>query len=123
MYQEAILRDVLNLPINAMAYSVSETLASRFPDKALIEGHNSWFDVKLYAEAGRCLLVCKETIYNQSETHWSGRELTPRPLLALAPEVIPTGDVSESFKNAWLEIKWRDSALDVLVLILTCNQT
>jgi AAA+ superfamily predicted ATPase len=116
MYQEGILRDALSLSINAIAYFVSETLASRFPDKALIAGHNSWFDVKQYAEAGHCLLVCKEAIYNQSETHWSGRELTPRSLLARARETTPAGDVSESFTNAWLEIQWRDSALDVLVL-------
>jgi AAA+ superfamily predicted ATPase len=116
MYQESLLKDVLNLPINAIAYSVSETLASRFPDRALIEGHNGWFDVKAYAEAGHCLLVGKEAIYNESETHWSGRELAPHGLLALASKETPVGDVSEKFKNAWLEIQWRDEALDVLVL-------
>src|SRR5215469_2141042 len=116
MYQESILRDVLNLPINAIAYAVSETLAARFPDQALIEGHNSWFDVKTYAEAGHCVLVCKEAIYNESETHWRGRELAPRHFLAVASKEPPVSDVSEEFKNAWLEIQWRDEALDVLVL-------
>jgi len=116
MYQESILRDVLDLPINAMAYAVSETLALRFPDKALIEGHNSWFDVKAYAEAGHCLLVCKEEIYNESETQWSGRELTSRRLQGSAAKETHAGDVTEKFKNAWLEIQWRDEALDVLVL-------
>jgi AAA+ superfamily predicted ATPase len=116
MYQESILRDALNLPINAIAYYVSETLTARFSDKALIEGHNSWFNVKAYARAGHCSLVCKEEIYNAAETHWRGRELTPRRFLAQAAGVPSTGNVSEHFTNAWLEIQWRDSALDVLVL-------
>lgn len=113
MYQESILRDALNLPISAIRYAVSETLATRFPDRALIEGHSSWFDVKQYAAAGNCLLVCKETIHNESETHWSGRELTPYYLLTNEPS---TGDVSEKFKNAWLEIQWHDEAFDVVVV-------
>ena len=113
MYQEAILRDTLNLPISAIRYAISETLAARFPDKALIESHSGWFDVKQYAEAGKCLLVCKETIHNESETHWSGRELTPHYLLAKEPS---TGDVSEEFTNAWLEIQWRDETFDVVVV-------
>jgi AAA+ superfamily predicted ATPase len=114
MYQESILRDALSLPTNAIAYYVSETLASRFPDKALIEGHNGWFDVKEYAEAGHCSLVCNEAIYNQSDTHWSGREL--KRLLTPARKSASTGDVFEHFKSAWLEIQWRGSALDVLML-------
>jgi AAA+ superfamily predicted ATPase len=116
MYQESIIRDALSLPTNAITYYVSETLASRFPDKALIGGRKHWFDVEKYAEAGLCSLVCKEAIYNQSEAYWSKRELTiqRQPTLASKPNTI--GEVTESFNNAWLEIQWRDETLDVLIL-------
>jgi len=116
MYQESILRDVLDLPISAIRYAVSEALAARFPEKALIESHSGWFNVKAYAKAGNCLLVCKETMHSESETHWSGRELTPRYLLALTAKEPSTGDVSEEFTNAWLEVQWRDEAVDVVVV-------
>ena len=119
MYQESILRDALSLPTNVIAYYVSETLASRFPDKALIEGQNRWFDVEQYAEAGHCSLVCKEAIHNQSETRWRGHALTSWRQLAAAHKLgssTTADDLTESFKGAWLEIQWRGSALDVLVL-------
>ena len=119
MYQEAIIRDALKLPTDAIAYYVSETLASRFPDKALIGGQNRWFNVQEYARDGHCSLTSKEAIYNRSDTVWKGHELTTwHQLAAIHKRTSSTivHDIAESFKSAWLEIEWRGSALDVLIL-------
>jgi AAA+ superfamily predicted ATPase len=118
MFQESILRNALSLPPSAIAYYISETLASRFPDKALIEGQNPWFDVEQYAQAGLCSLTTKETLYNQAETNWRGHELTTQRQLAGARiplTSINANDIVDRFKNAWLEIQWRGLTLDIIL--------
>ena len=54
MNPEALIREAVCLPTNAIAYHVSERLVALFPEKAIVQGDNSIFDVDEYARAQLC---------------------------------------------------------------------
>jgi len=64
MNPEALIREALCLPTNAIAYHISERLVAFFPEKAIIQGDNSIFDVDEYARAQLCGFEKKASIYS-----------------------------------------------------------
>jgi SpoVK/Ycf46/Vps4 family AAA+-type ATPase len=90
-------REALDQPSHAIAYGVSQTLATRFPDRAILEGCDVDFDVAAYAEAGHCRLLPDETEHNQFTTTWDAE----------------LGIVTKGY-NAWYEVYWRGQRLEVI---------
>ncbi|HLJ80664.1 MAG TPA: ATP-binding protein [Ktedonobacterales bacterium] len=132
MDNASFIREVLSRPPNVIAYSISQDLASLFPNKGIIQAEG-YFDVESFAEAGLCQVTRKATPYAQALTHW----IPPEP--ELYPGIYSGGDVvvvdgrvarggsdeGEDIKrrdtvdrvtNAWLEVTWEDARLDVLIL-------
>lgn len=98
--QYDMIRAALGLPTDAIAYNVSQSLAALCPEKALIEGDASSFDLEEYARAGLCTLAAKPEAHHQITTRWNG---TGRGL-------------SDDTANAWYEVTWQGRTLDVLLM-------
>lgn len=97
--QQLILQG-LNLPLNAVAYYVSQELAGLYPKKYLIEGNDYAFNVERYAEAGLCEIKYDSSIYNQLLTAWDG-----------------TNNKTYNYiENASIEAAYKGHNLDVLLM-------
>jgi AAA+ superfamily predicted ATPase len=129
MHKEQLIREALSLPSQAIEYYVSQILADLYPKKALIEGGDGLFDIEDYAEAGHCTITPKTTIYNQSVTYYMGQEMnlpgtTPGILkisgmmpMNMGPNAAESEkELVERALNAWVEVQWRGSTLDVLLM-------
>jgi hypothetical protein len=127
MSKEQIIREALALPTTAIQYHVSQYLAEKFPEKALVEGNDGLFNVETYAQDGHCSLEMPTFVHSEVITRWHGREIDvtlPQQTMrfitaanAMSGTTIP-GDqeMSNVAKNAWLTVKWQDNTLDILML-------
>lgn len=100
MNREQLIAEALSLPLNSIAYFVSQRLADSFPEKALIETEEHYFNVEKYAQAGHCRLELKASIYNQVVTNWEG----------------PEEGTEDRAMNAWCEVEWQGATLEVLLM-------
>ncbi len=127
MEKEQIIREALALPTPVIDYHVSQYLAEKFPEKALVEGGDSLFNIETYAQAGHCSLEMQTFIHDQVITRWYGRELDQmQPQQAFRINFISsmlTGlpsssdqEMSDVAKNAWFVVKWQSNTFDILVM-------
>jgi hypothetical protein len=100
MSSENFIISVLNNPTDTIAYSVSKRLAELYPERAVLEGEESAFDVLEFARAGQCKIVDEPHVYNQTRIGWHGAE---RPL-------------ERATVNAWFNVLWEGRLLDVVYL-------
>lgn len=126
MNKEQFIHEALCLPTNAIDYHVSQHLATLFPDRALLEGGESLFNIEEFARAGHCELERNETIYNQVVTHWRAPEMSGpawmQSALQLVSGIMPGQTEAEQqifdrSKNAWLTVQWDGSAFDIIVMM------
>ncbi len=125
MDKEQFIHEALSLPLSATSYHVSQHLATRFPDRALLESDESLFNIEEFAQAGYCDLEHKTIIHNQVTTHWRAPEIATQflrqlPALRMAGSVIlgqteAEQQVFDRSKNAWLEVVWDGSTFDVII--------
>ena len=129
MHKEQLIREALSLPTNAIEYYVSQILADMYSQKALVEGGDGLFDIEEYAGAGHCTIEQKAIIYNQVVTYYQGQEMSlpgMMPGLLRLSGILPMNmgpsateaerKLIDRAKNAWLEVQWRDSTFDVVVM-------
>jgi hypothetical protein len=129
MNKDQIIREALALPTTAIEYHVSQYLAEKFPEKALVEGNDGLFNVETYAQAGHCSLEMQTFVHDQVATHWHGREidtlLAPQVALYISATSMASGisspnsneqEMSEGAKNAWFIVKWQGNTLDIVVM-------
>jgi AAA+ superfamily predicted ATPase len=118
MDKEQFIYDALSCPLTAIKYHTSQFLATRFPDRALLEGRETLFDIEDFATSGRCDVKQKTIVHNQVFTRWHGLQLYTR----YGPEGLPlpnrevSQQVDDHLENAWLEVVWDGSIFDVLVM-------
>ena len=127
MSKEQIIREALSLPVTAISYHVSQYLAEKFPEKALVEGNDGLFNVEVYAQDGHCSLEMQTFVHNQVVTRWHGRDIDstlPQHTVALinatnamsGVSVPDDREMSDAAKNAWLTVKWQNNILDILTM-------
>lgn len=129
MNEEQIIREALALPATAIGYHVSQYLADKFPEKALVEGNDGLFNIETYAQAGLCTLEVQTFVHDQIATRWHGREIDSMfpPQLTryisavnmasgLSPANPNEQEMSDAAKNAWFVVKWQGNTLDILVM-------
>jgi hypothetical protein len=129
MHKEQLIREALSLPTNAIEYYVSQILADMYSQKALVEGGDGLFDIEEYAGAGHCTIEQKAIIYNQVVTFYQGQEMSLAGMMPgllrfsgmlpvnMGPNVEEAqGELIDRAKNAWLEVQWRNSTFDVVVM-------
>lgn len=97
---QQLITEALSLPNNAIAYHVSQELAAFHPNKVLIEGSDSAFNLEKYAEANFCFLHQQTSIHNQIVTFWDGME----------------NEIGTYTENANFEVIWQEQKFDVLLL-------
>lgn len=97
------ITQALELPNDTIAYTVSQRLADLFPNRAILEGSDSTFDLLEFSEAGKCEIVGDPGVYNQTSTEWcSARQELDREIV-----------------NAWLQVLWNGHLMDVVYLTWT----
>lgn len=90
----------LSLPTSAIAYHVSQELATLFPEKAMIEGSDCSFNLEAYTYAQKCTIEQKTVLHNQTATGWNGMEQC----------------LYKSAVNTWFEVAWQGQTLEVLLM-------
>jgi hypothetical protein len=123
---EQFIREAFSLPPTLIEYHVSQSLKQRFPQKACLEVEAGYFDVESFANAQQCLLTRKTLFHNQMTTYWiePGPEVMHHPGPPGYPHRIRRGQEStkpgqetiDRAKNAWLEVQWQGTTLDLLCL-------
>ncbi|HEY0755067.1 MAG TPA: ATP-binding protein [Ktedonobacteraceae bacterium] len=129
MGKEQFIREALSLPSNAIEYYVSQILADMYKQKSLVEGGDGLFDIEEYASAGFCTVTLKTLVYNHVVTHYNGQEISipgmPHGFLKMSGllpfnlgqhAVDSDKELIERAKNAWLEVQWRGSTFDIVVM-------
>ena len=100
MYFQELFAEALQEPSSALTYQVSRHLATSYPDRALIEGHDCDFSrLTDFAKAGRCSIDVDSSIHNQVAVYWSDED-----------------GVVDYPRNVWYEVEWQGHALDVVVM-------
>ncbi len=100
MHIQQLITEALNLPTNAIAYHVSQELAAIYPQKELIEGNDSTFNLEKYAEANLCQIQYDSSICNQILTGWDGM----------------SNHLYKYTENAKFEVQWQGEKLDVILM-------
>ncbi|MBA2338963.1 MAG: ATP-binding protein [Pyrinomonadaceae bacterium] len=98
MSMENFISEALCKPNDYVSYWVSQRLAKIHPDKAVIEGETSLFDLEEYVRAGHCEVVSESSIHNQTTTGWDGTDKK----------------FTREADNAWLNVFWKGHLLDVV---------
>lgn len=93
---ESLILEALGRPTPAIAYSVSQELARRFPERHVLEGDEVSFDVGTFAVAGHCTLAPRAGAHSQILTTWH------------------RGRAASSAGNGWFEVVWDGHHLDVI---------
>ncbi len=100
MHIQQLITEALNLPNNAIAYHISQELAAIYPQKILLEGNDSTFNLEKYAEANLCQIQYDSSIRNQILTGWDGME----------------NHLYKYTENAKFEVQWQGEKLDVILI-------
>jgi hypothetical protein len=72
--EKFFISEALCLPPPAIEYHVGQDLAALFPDKAMIEGEEGFFNIEEFARAEYCTIRLKIFTHNQVMTYWVGPE-------------------------------------------------
>ncbi|MBD2196041.1 MULTISPECIES: AAA family ATPase [Calothrix] len=97
---QQLITESLSLPINAIAYHISQELAAIYPRKFLLEGNDSTFNLEKYAQANLCQIQHHASIHNQILTSWDGME----------------NQLYKYTENAEFMVKWQGQQFDVLLM-------
>jgi len=124
MQQEHLLREALSQRQTVIDYYVSERLSELFPEREIVRGGDSLFEVEEYAEARFCTFEYKALVHNQVMTHWRGREMevtfgshsSLKGNVVVQSQVESMSNLIDRAWNAWLEVQWRGYTLDVIVM-------
>ncbi len=110
------------LPTSFAAYRIGRALHAAWPQRALVEGEDSTFDLDAFTHAGHCARKPLERIHLQAETHWNAPFLTDSraedrwwtpPYTAVEAEKPGDGTVSRGTQNGIYEVRWKEHDLVV----------
>lgn len=125
MGKEQLIREALGLPVNAIDYHIGQYLAERYPDKEIVEGGDTFFNVEDFAQSGQCSLTPDPIVYNQVVTRWRGHTLDSASSMYLSMrfgQFIPSKseeteeDVFEHLKNGWFTVEWQGHTFEILTI-------
>ncbi|HEV2912486.1 MAG TPA: ATP-binding protein [Pyrinomonadaceae bacterium] len=92
--------EAFNHSSDYISYYVSRRLAELYPEKAVVEGSTSSFDLEAYVRAGHCSIVGEAAIHTQFATDWEG----------------PDKKLSREAENGWLNVLWKNELLDLVLM-------
>ena len=90
----------LAYPGDCLSYEVSRKLTDLFPGRTVLEGKLETFDLSDFERGGQCHVIGEAGVFNKTTVEWQvfGKELR------------------HEHENAWFNVLWRDSLIDVLFL-------
>ena len=97
---EDLIRDALHQPYDYVGYHVSRKLAELHPDKTILQGRNSAFDLDDFVRAGKCAVVEQRSVFLHATRAWQGINKKQKRLV----------------ENGWLNVLWRGELLDVILI-------
>jgi hypothetical protein len=97
------ISDALYNAHDSIAYEVSRKLSDMYPNRAVIESALSSFDLMAYARAEQCHVVNEASLFNEAKIEYK------EDLKGYVQEPV----------NAWFNVLWQDSLLDVLFITWT----
>ena len=97
---ENFIQEALYKPNDYIAYHVSRELAELHPNKAIIEGQTSYFDLDAFVRDDKCAVVEQKSVFHHVTSEWSG-----------------TGNsLKQQIRNSWLNVLWKGHLLDVVLI-------
>jgi AAA+ superfamily predicted ATPase len=100
MSMENFIREALYKPNDYIAYHVARELAELHPDKAIIEGQTSYFDVDAFVRDEKCAVVEQKSVFRHVTTEWTGAG----------------NRLKQETRNSWLNVLWKGHLLDVILI-------
>jgi len=100
MSMENFIREALYKPNDYIAYHVARELAELHPDKAIIEGQTSYFDVDAFVRDEKCAVVEQKSVFRHVTTEWTGAGKR----------------LKQETRNSWLNVLWKGHLLDVILI-------
>ena len=97
---ENFIREALYKPNDYIAYHVARELAELHPDKAIIEGQTSYFDVDAFVRDEKCAVVEQKSVFRHVTTEWTGAG----------------NRLKQETRNSWLNVLWKGHLLDVILI-------
>src|SRR5690348_16368971 len=109
MREDELINEALRLRPSGVSYYVNQQLATHFPDKAIIESDDSFFNVEKYSEEGQCTITALANRHNEVLT---GRYDADVEEYTDALE----GYLLKRACNAWQQITWHSITFTLLML-------
>src|ERR1043165_3377060 len=100
MSMENFIREALYKPNDYIAYHVARELAELHPEKAIIEGQTSYFDVDAFVRDEKCAVVEQKSVFRHVTTEWTGAG----------------NRLKQETRNSWLNVLWKGHLLDVILI-------
>ena len=100
MSMENFIREALYKPNDYIAYHVARELAELHPDKTIIEGQTSYFDVDAFVRDEKCAVVEQKSVFRHVTTEWTGAG----------------NRLKQETRNSWLNVLWQGHLLDVVLI-------
>lgn len=94
-----IIQEALSLSPDLISYHVSLALRLKNPEKQLVQGDDSAFNVPAFAHANLCTMEPAGDHYNQSKTRW-----------------YKSYGLYETIVNGYFEVTWQGNKLDLLLM-------
>lgn len=100
---ENFITDALHKPNDYISYHVGRLLAELHPGKEIITGESGFFDLEAFVRAGKCSIVCEQSVFHHIRTDWNGPGKQPLRFI----------------ENSWLNVLWKGQFLDVVLVTYT----
>lgn len=110
MKQEELINEALRLRPSAISYYVTQQLATLFPDKAVIESDDAYFNVEKYGEDGQCTITSLTNQHNEFLTGWYETDYD------FDTKEYIDGHLFKKAYNAWQAITWQATTFTLLTL-------
>src|ERR1044072_9855516 len=97
---ENFIQEAHHKPNVYMGYPVGRELAELHPDKVIIEGRTSYFDLDAFVRDEKCSFVRQKSVFHHVRTEWEGAGKK----------------LKQEVQNSWLNVLWKGQLLDVILM-------
>ena len=97
---EDFIQEAHYKPNDYIGYHVGRELAGLHPDKVIIEGVTSYFDLDAFVRDERCFVVERKSVFHHVRMDWEGVGKKLR----------------QEVQNSWLNVLWKGQLLDVILI-------
>ena len=97
---ENFIQEAHHKPNDYIGYHVGRELAELHPDKVIIEGRTSYFDLDAFVRDEKCSVVEQKSVFHHVRTDWEGAGKK----------------LKQEVQNSWLNVLWKGQLLDVILM-------